>query len=205
MTGAITVTATNTSGANLASGALLTFTIATTQDAVVEGTETFTVSLASATATVVTPTITTSITDNDAPFALFLPALDTLQGNGLNKDKVMGTFASGFTYSLGAGSSSGFVLTDNGVLSTNPNNNVASNNIYTLNVIATDQFGSHTIVVKIWVGTTSGTDTINLATLGRRHKPRIWPERYRFHHRQQRIRFHNRRTAARCDYSWVRY
>ncbi len=33
-------------------------------------------------------------------------------------------------------------------------------------MIATDQFGSHTIVVKIWVGTTSGTDTINLATLG---------------------------------------
>ena len=64
-TGAITVTATNTTGADLASGALLTFTIATTQDAVVEGPETFTVSLASATATVVTPPITTTINDND--------------------------------------------------------------------------------------------------------------------------------------------
>ena len=62
----ITVTATNNTGADLASGAaLLTFTIATTQDAVVEGTENFTVTLASATATVVTPTITTNITDND--------------------------------------------------------------------------------------------------------------------------------------------
>ena len=60
------MTATNTSGADLATGAaLLTFTIATTQDAVVEGPENFTVSLASATATVVTPTITTTINDND--------------------------------------------------------------------------------------------------------------------------------------------
>ena len=43
----ITVTATNNSGADLASGAaLLNFTIATTQDAVVEGTENFTVTLA---------------------------------------------------------------------------------------------------------------------------------------------------------------
>ena len=63
--GTIHVTATNT-GADLASGAaLLSFAIATTQDTVVEGTETFTVTLGSATATVVTPTITTSITDND--------------------------------------------------------------------------------------------------------------------------------------------
>ena len=54
--GAITVTATNNTGADLASNAaLLSFTIATTQDAVVEGTETFTVTLASATATVVNP------------------------------------------------------------------------------------------------------------------------------------------------------
>ena len=60
------MTATNTTGADLASGAaLLTFTIATTQDAVVEGPENFTVTLASATATVVNPTITTSITDDD--------------------------------------------------------------------------------------------------------------------------------------------
>ena len=63
--GTIHVTATNT-GADLASGAaLLSFAIATTQDTVVEATETFTVTLGSATATVVTPTITTSITDND--------------------------------------------------------------------------------------------------------------------------------------------
>ena len=64
--GAITVTATNNTGADLASNAaLLSFTIATTQDAVVEATETFTVTLASATATVVNPTITTNITDDD--------------------------------------------------------------------------------------------------------------------------------------------
>src|SRR5262249_47423058 len=64
--GTIHVTATNNTGADLASGApLLTFTIATTQDAIVEGTETFTVTLGSSTATVTTPTITTSIIDND--------------------------------------------------------------------------------------------------------------------------------------------
>ena len=61
------MTATNNTGADLASGAsLLSFAIATTQDAVVEGTENFTVTLGSSTATVVNPTITTSITDDDA-------------------------------------------------------------------------------------------------------------------------------------------
>ena len=65
--GVINVTATNNTGADLASGAaLLSFAIATTQDAVVEGTENFTVTLGSSTATVVNPTITTSITDDDA-------------------------------------------------------------------------------------------------------------------------------------------
>ena len=60
------MTATNTTGADLASGAaLLSFAIATTQDTVVEATENFTVTLGSATATVVNPTITTSITDDD--------------------------------------------------------------------------------------------------------------------------------------------
>ena len=63
--GAINVTATNTTAADLATdAALLSFTIATTQDAVVEGPENFTVTLASA-AAVVNPTITTSITDDD--------------------------------------------------------------------------------------------------------------------------------------------
>ena len=63
--GVINVTATNTTAADLATGAaLLSFTIATTQDAVVEGPENFTVTLASA-AAVVNPTITTSITDDD--------------------------------------------------------------------------------------------------------------------------------------------
>ena len=163
--GVINVTATNTTAADLATGAaLLSFTIATTPDSAIEGTENFTVTLASA-AAVVNPTITTSITDV-APFALDLPDLGSLQGNGLNKNTEMGTFASGFTYSLGAGSSSGFVLsgTGNAVLSTG-NENIVSGT-YTLNVIATDQFGiSHTTVVKIWVGTPNN-DTIDLATLG---------------------------------------
>src|SRR4029453_11336751 len=66
LNGTIHVTATNTGGTDLATGAaLLSFTIATTQDAVVEGPETFSVTLGSATATVVTPTITTTITDDD--------------------------------------------------------------------------------------------------------------------------------------------
>ena len=64
--GAITVTATNNTGADLASGAaLLSFTIASTQDAWSRATENFTVTLGSATATVVNPTITTNITDDD--------------------------------------------------------------------------------------------------------------------------------------------
>src|SRR5262249_27682021 len=64
--GTIHVTATNNSNADLASGtALLTFTIATTQDSVVEATENFAVTLASATATVTTPTVTTNIIDDD--------------------------------------------------------------------------------------------------------------------------------------------
>src|SRR5262249_41670766 len=64
--GTIHVTATNNTGADLSSGAaLLTFTMATTQDSVAEATETFTVTLASTTASVTTPTVTTSIIDND--------------------------------------------------------------------------------------------------------------------------------------------
>ena len=65
--GTIHVTATNTTAADLATGAaLLSFTIASTQDAVVEATENFTVTLAgNATTNVVTPTVTTDITDND--------------------------------------------------------------------------------------------------------------------------------------------
>ena len=47
--GAINVTATNTTAADLATGAaLLSFTIATTPDSAIEGTENFTVTLASA-------------------------------------------------------------------------------------------------------------------------------------------------------------
>ena len=64
----ITVTATNNTGADLATGAaLVNFTIASTQDEVVEATENFTVTVGgNATTTVVgTPTITTNITDND--------------------------------------------------------------------------------------------------------------------------------------------
>jgi Ca2+-binding RTX toxin-like protein len=65
--GVITVTATNTSGSDLATNAaLLSFSIATTADVVVEANETFTVSLGSSTAAVATGTVTTTITDNDA-------------------------------------------------------------------------------------------------------------------------------------------
>src|SRR5262249_23662175 len=62
-TGAITVTATNNTTCDKASGALLTFTVASTQDSVVEGPATFTVTLGSATPTVVTPTVTTTTLD----------------------------------------------------------------------------------------------------------------------------------------------
>src|SRR5262249_12904863 len=64
--GTIHVTATNNTGADLASGSpLLTFTIATTQDTVVEDTETFPLTLGTSTATLTSPPITTSIIDND--------------------------------------------------------------------------------------------------------------------------------------------
>jgi VCBS repeat-containing protein len=123
--------------------------------------DTFTVTTVDGTPQTVTITINGT---TDAPFALDLPDLGNLQGNGLNKNTEMGTFAGGFTYSLGAGSSSGFVLSSAGVLSTGSQNIVSG--IYTLNVIATDQFGAlHTTVVKIWVGTPNN-DTIDLATLG---------------------------------------
>ena len=103
--GVINVTATNTTAADLAAGAaLLSFTIATTPDAVVEGPENFTVTLASA-AAVVNPTITTSITDDD------LRAI-RLDGPGLVAE---GTATGPYTVSLsgvglGAGQSVTFTL-----------------------------------------------------------------------------------------------
>ncbi len=104
--GVITVTATNNTGADLATGAaLLTFTMTTTQDSVVEGTENFTVTLGSSTATVVTPTITTSITDDDT-------AAITLSGPSSVAE---GATTSNYTVSLsgvglGAGQSVTFTL-----------------------------------------------------------------------------------------------
>ena len=100
---------------------------------------------------------TLTITIAVAPFALDLPGLDDLQGNGLNKNSTLGTFASGFTYSLAEGSSPGFVLSPEGVLSTGSDN--IGSGIYTLNVYN----GSTTTVMNIWVGTT-GNDTFNFAT-----------------------------------------
>ena len=124
-------------------------------------TDTFTVTTVDGTQQLVTITINGT---TDAPFALDLPDLGSLQGNGLNKNTEMGTFASGFTYSLGAGSDPGFVLSSTGVLSTGSQNIVPG--IYTLDVIATDSTNnSTTTVVKIWVGTPNN-DTIDLATLG---------------------------------------
>ena len=108
----------------------------------------------------------------DLTFSLDLPGLNTLQGNGLNKFKAMGTFASGSTYTLGAGSDAGFAVTTDGILSTTSlgGQNIPSGT-YTLNVIATDLTGtSHTLVVKILVATTGPDGTLvtplNLATLG---------------------------------------
>ena len=103
----------------------------------------------------------------DLTFTLDLPGLNALQGSALNKFKPMGTFASGSTYTLGAGSDAGFAVSTDGILSTTSlgGQNIPSGT-YTLNVIAIDSTGtSHTIVVKIVVGTT-GPDPIDLATLG---------------------------------------
>jgi T1SS-143 domain-containing protein len=102
---------------------------------------------------------TLTITIDVAPFALDLPGLDDLQGNGLNKDSTLGTFASGFTYSLAEDSSPGFALSPDGVLSTGSDN--VGSGIYTLYV--NDGSGTPTIV-NIWVGTT-GNDTFDFATM----------------------------------------
>src|SRR5262249_32832216 len=105
--GTIHVTATNNTGADLASGAaLLTFTIATTQDTVVEATETFTVTLGSSTATVTTPTITTSIIDNDTS-AIALSGPPTV-GEGATTGTYTVSLSGGV--GLGAGQSVTFTL-----------------------------------------------------------------------------------------------
>lgn len=65
--GVITATATNSSGTDLATGsALLSFTIPTTDDVLVEGSEAYTVTLGSNNAALVNPNVTTTISDNDA-------------------------------------------------------------------------------------------------------------------------------------------
>jgi hypothetical protein len=64
ITKAVTLTATNTSGADLAANTqLLSFAVAAAADAIAEGNETYTVSLTSGTATVSTGTVTTTIKD----------------------------------------------------------------------------------------------------------------------------------------------
>ena len=64
--GAINVTVTNNSGSTLASGStLVQFALPTTDDAIVDGPESFPVTLSSTTATVTIGTVTTIITDND--------------------------------------------------------------------------------------------------------------------------------------------
>ena len=64
--GVINITVTNNSGSTLASGStLVQFALQTTEDAIVEGPESFPVTLSSTTATVTIGTVTTVITDND--------------------------------------------------------------------------------------------------------------------------------------------
>src|SRR5262249_4741164 len=104
--GTIHVTATNT-GADLASGApLVSFKIATTQDTVVEATETFTVTLGSSTATVTTPPITTSIIDNDTS------AITLIGPSTVGEGDLTGNYTVNLTngVGLGAGQSVTFTL-----------------------------------------------------------------------------------------------
>ena len=102
----ITCDGDDNTGADLASGAaLLSFAIATTQDAVVEGTETFTVTLGSATATVVNPTITTSIMDDDARAITLIGPASVAEG------AATGTYTVSLSgVGLGAGQSVTFTL-----------------------------------------------------------------------------------------------
>jgi uncharacterized repeat protein (TIGR01451 family) len=78
--GTMNVTVTNNSGSTLASGSILVqFTLPTSDDAIVEGPERFTVTLSSTTATVTIETVTTSITDNDTT-AVYLSASIVVEG-----------------------------------------------------------------------------------------------------------------------------
>ena len=101
----------------------------------------------------------------DELFTLDLPNLGALQGNGLNKFQSMGTFQSGFDYSLDPTSDAGFAVSKDGVLSTTSINsqNIPSGT-YTLKVDQKDSAGTvvQTIVVKIVVGTTGDDNPSNL-------------------------------------------
>ncbi|MDO9212310.1 MAG: Calx-beta domain-containing protein [Methylococcales bacterium] len=86
--GIISVTATNTSGSNLAVGStLIHFQVATLQDSIVEGPEVFKVNLASSSATVVNAAVTTTITDS-IDVAQIAPTGTTAQQyiNGTSQD-----------------------------------------------------------------------------------------------------------------------
>ena len=100
--GTIHVTATNNTGADLASGAtLVTFTIATTQDSVVEATENFSVTLGSATANVTNATVTTAITDNDTATWSLTGSASVTEGNAANYTvHLAGTLGTGVTATI---------------------------------------------------------------------------------------------------------
>jgi Ca2+-binding RTX toxin-like protein len=94
--------------------------------------------------------------------------IDTAVSGALAANKAIGAFtatdpdaSTTLTYSLGAGSSSLFSLSNTGVLSTGGAN--VPSGIYTLNIVASDGSLSSTTTVKVWIGT-SGTDNENLGT-----------------------------------------
>ena len=105
VTGALTLTVTNSSGEDLATNAqLLNFAVGTSNDAVVEGNETYAVKLSRSTAAVSTPTINTTITDDDA-------AVITLSGSASVQEGNTAAYAVSLDgVSLGAGQSVKLVL-----------------------------------------------------------------------------------------------
>jgi VCBS repeat-containing protein len=119
-----------------------------------------------------TATVTVTVNGlNDAPTDVAfmhgsgMSSADNILGSGLGALKTLGTFqgidpdqGASFSYALGSGSSSGFLLNSNGTLTTALG---VSKGIYTLNIIATDEHGAAAAPVPftIWVGNGSGNNS----------------------------------------------
>src|SRR5262249_4897158 len=108
-------------------------------------------------------TLSINLTDvAEAVCTLDLPALNALQGNGLNAEKPLGTLGGGFNTIVSQSTPGAFTLSFfTGVLSVGGSNVTSDHSPYTVVV----SNGVTTETVKIWVGTPND-DTINVDTPG---------------------------------------